>query len=382
MRVPSTLYPPDGPLEVGDGRRARLLDVVGRGASSVVHRALLESSGGLRRLVAVKLFGAVSSDDAEGVLDAVAHAARRGACVRHPNVVEIYDFGQWRNQPFFILELVEGVSLQALLERYASRSLRLPLDLALFIGSEMAEALAGARTSRDHEGLQVGLLHLGLGPRKVLLGWRGEVKVGDFETSLAKAATSSIRSLRAVTHRTSTMAPEVAQGARGDSRSDVFSLGVVLRELFVGPRFPRDIGNAEAVRLARQGFVQPISFQPHLPDALVEIMTRALHCDPGERYPNASALAFDLRRVALALGVGDGRVFLKRALDREWGNDAEVTHELPYAPPAAPEPISAEDLHDLDGLPTFANFEDAMLVGAADNDDDDVVDAGLFEPYG
>ena len=94
------------------------------------------------------------------------------------------------------------------------------------------------------DGVQVGMLHLALGPRKVLLGWRGEVKVSDFETSMAAAASSSIRSLRAVAHRTATMAPEVAQGQRGDSRSDVFSLGVVLRELFVGPRFARDVKNS------------------------------------------------------------------------------------------------------------------------------------------
>ncbi len=328
MRAHSPPHPTDDLVDLGDGRRARLLDVLGRGASSVVHRAVLESQGGVRRLVALRLFGTVASDDAEQVFEAAARAARRSACVRHPNVVQTYDVGQWRSRPFFLLELVEGVSLRTLLDRYAAKSCRLPLDLALFIGSEMAEALAGARTGRDHEGVQLGMLHLGLGPRKVLLSWRGEVKVGDFETALALGTSSSIRSLRSVTHRTSTMAPEVAQGAPGDSRSDVFSLGVVLRELFVGPRFPRDVTNAEAVRLAREGFVQPISFQPHLPEALVHVLLRSLQCDPIERYPNASALAFDLRRVALALGVGDGRVFLKRALDREWGNDTEVTREV------------------------------------------------------
>ena len=55
-------------------------------------------------------------------------------------------------------------------------------------------------------------------------------------------------------------------------------------------------------------------------------------CDPADRYPNASAMAFDLRRVALAMGVGDGRLFLRRALDREFGNDAsEVTAEQQYS---------------------------------------------------
>lgn len=380
MRAPSPLHPTDELLEVGYGRTARLLDVLARGASSVVHRARLESGAGLRRLVAIKRFATIASEDLEPVFAAVARSARRNACIRHPNVVEIYEVGLCENQPFFVLELVEGVSLQTLLDRYAAKSRRLPLDLALFIGSEMAEALAGARTARDHEGVQLSMLHLGLGPRKVLLSWRGEVKVGDFGTSMAMGESSSVRTRRSVTHRTSTMAPEVAQGGPGDGRSDVFSLGVVLRELFVGPRFPRNVTNAEAVRLAREGFVQPISFQPSLPEPLVRLMVRALQCDPAARYPNASALAFDLRRVALALGVGDGRVFLRRALHHEWGDDAEVTHELPYAITPSPGPIQHDDLHDLEGLPTIANLEDALLHGAAGNDDD-IVDADLIDAY-
>ena len=362
-------HPPLDLVEIGDGRSAHLLGVLGKGASSTVFRALLEAQNGLRRLVAVKLFGSVSSEETESVFDLAARTASRAASVRHPNVVEVYDHGQWGMQPFFVTELVDGVSLQTLLERCAEHGRRLPLDLALFIGSEVAEALSGARTARDHEGMQIGLLHLALGPRKVLLGWRGEVKVSDFETSMRAAASSCIRSLRAVTHRTPTMAPEVAQGHPGDSRSDVFSLGILLRELFVGPRFARSVNNTEAVRLAREGFVQPMSFQPHLPDALVRVMVRALQCDPADRYPNASALAFDLRRVALAMGVGDGRLFLRRALDREWGNDAEVTMEIPFSPPPPVRPVAPDDLHDLDGLPTISSLDDRMLGGDADNDD-------------
>lgn len=378
MAAPTLLHPRADLIEVGDGRRVRLLQMLGQGASSVVHQALLEQRSGLRRLVAVKVFGNVASEDAEHVLELAARTATRAACIRHPNVVEVYDFGLWRGQPYFINELVEGVSLDLLLERYAEKSLRLPLDLALFIACEIGEALSGARTMRDHRGTQVGMLHLALGARKVLLGWRGEVKVTDFETSMAQLASSSIRHLRTVAHRTATMAPEVAHGQVGDARSDVFSLGVLLRELFVGPRFGRDVKNADAVRLARDGFVQPISFQPHLPATLLHVIERALRIDPVDRYPNASAMAFELRRLALAMGVGDGRLFLRRALDREFGNDAsEVTAERPYStsppPPVAgragsphtrslplePSPVRPDDLADLmdldpDALPTIA----------------------------
>jgi serine/threonine protein kinase len=383
-------------IEIGEGRRLRLTDVLGRGATSVVHRAVLEHAD-VRRLVAVKIFGSVASEEVETHFEAAARTATRAASVRHPNVVEMYDFGQWRSQPYFVTELVEGVNLQALLDRYSEKSLRLPLDLALFIGCEVAEALSGARTARDHRGMQVGMLHLALGARKILLGWRGEVKVTDFETSMAAGASSSIRSMQAVAHRTATMAPEVAQGLiGGDSRSDVFSLGIVLREMFVGSRFGRAVKNAEAVRLAREGFVQPMSFQPHLPAALVQIIERALELEPGDRYPNASAMAFELRRLALAMGVGDGRLFLRRTLDRELGNDAsEVTAELLYSslpPPAvevprararvariAPEPVCNDDLTDLDGLPAFAHGAHAADCGDVGGRSTVVSDADIID---
>src|SRR5690349_14928788 len=104
MAAPTLLHPRAGLIEVGDGRRVRLLHVLGQGASSVVHQGLLEHRSGLRRLVALKLFGNVSSEDAEQVLALAARTASRAACIRHPNVVEVYDFGLWRGQPYFINE--------------------------------------------------------------------------------------------------------------------------------------------------------------------------------------------------------------------------------------------------------------------------------------
>jgi serine/threonine protein kinase len=361
MPGPSPLRPQLDLIEIGDGRRLRLLEVLGQGGSSTVRRALLEQRNGLRRLVAVKLFGSVSSEESERAEALAVRTAARAACVQHPNVIGLHDLGKWRTQPYFVSELLEGVNLQTLLDRYAEKSLRLPLDLALFIASEVGEALSGARTARDHRGVQLNMLHLALGARKVLLGWRGEVKVCDFETSMAQVASSGVRNMKLVAHRTATMAPEVAQGQEGDSRSDVFSFGVVLRELFVGPRFGRVVKNAEAIQLAREGFVQPMSFQPHLPDALMVVMLRALRIDPSERYANASAMAFELRRIALSMGVGDGRLFLRRALDREFGNDtSEVTAECAYstAPPQVPSVVLANDLIELaalDALPTIAD---------------------------
>jgi eukaryotic-like serine/threonine-protein kinase len=332
-------------VDLGDGRIIELRELLAKGASSLVYRAVLEAATGIKRSVAVKIFATVSSEELEQVLMLVAQATERAACIRHPNVAAVYDCGLWQGQPFIIAELVDGVPLSALMERYVKKQRRMPLDLALFLASEIAEGLSGARTARDQEGVQLGVLHLGLSPREVVLSWLGEVKVVDFELSMTRGTTSSVRSLRAVAGRVNTMAPEVAQGAPGDGRADVFSLGVVMRELFIGPRFPAGLTNSEAIRMAREGYVQPICFQPDLPEGLVHVMVRALQVEPDARYPNVSALAFDIRRIALAMGVGDGRYFLRRTLDHEWrdGSD-EVTAERTYDMAEAPESGEVVDL--------------------------------------
>lgn len=310
-------YEEQSDFELEDGRRLEVRGPIGVGSASAVYRAIVESRSGLRRDVAAKVFGVIASDDADNVSTLIANAAQRSALIRHPNVVQTLDYLIYQGQPLVLLELVDGVNLGTLMDRYIERRRRMPLDIALFIALEVAEALSGARGARDLDGMQLGLLHLALTPREILLSWRGEVKVEGFGLDVARAGTSSVRTLRGVAGRAGMMAPEVACGLPADARADVFSLGVLLRELLVGPRFPKGITNADAIRLARDGYVHPITFAPDLPPELVQVMTRALSIETDARYPNATAMIVDLRKIALSLGVGDHRYFLRRVLDRD-----------------------------------------------------------------
>lgn len=312
-------------IELEGGRELRLGELIGKGSGATVYRAALREANGLERRVAVKLWASIASEESEQVLAVILDITQRVACVEHPNVARVFACGSWRGRPYIVMEHVAGVSLAAFQESFAKKQRRISLDLAIFIAAEVAEALAAARTARDHDGLKIGLLHHALSAREVLLSFGGEVKVTDFESSTTRGASSSIRSLRGVAARAATMAPEVAQGNEADPRSDVFSFGVLMRELFVGPRFPASVTSAEAMKLARTGHVEPLNFMPHLPAGIVAVMERCLEIDPDDRYPNASALAFELRHESLAMGVGDGRYFLRDAVQREWEQAEEIT---------------------------------------------------------
>jgi eukaryotic-like serine/threonine-protein kinase len=316
-------------FDLEDGRRLSLHAPIGKGSASIVYRGTIASPYGLRRNIAAKVFGTMATDDAENVSNAIANAAQRSALIQHPNVVETYDYLVYQDRPLLLLELVEGVNLGMLMDHYAEQRRRMPLDLAVFIALEVAEALAGARETRDADGMHLRLLHLALTPREILLSWRGEVKVEGFGLDVVRAGTSSVRTLRGVAGRAGMMAPEIACGLPANARADVFSLGMLLRELLVGPRFPKGVSNAESIRLAREGYLQPITFAPDLPPELVQTMNRALTVETDARHPNASAMVYELRKIALSLGVGDQRYFLRCVLDRELREGLEgETHEF------------------------------------------------------
>jgi eukaryotic-like serine/threonine-protein kinase len=319
-------------IPLGEDRELELDAVVGQGSGAIVWRAYLRSPHRVLRPVAVKIWRPAATEEADHMFAVLTSAVGRVAYVQHPNVVHAYECGMWAGHPFLVMEVVEGSTLAAMHAAYRRKHRRMPLDLALFVATEVAEGLSGARLARDADGVALGVIHGALGMSDVLLSIRGEVKVSDFETCLLGSASSSVRSLRAIATRIVAMAPEVAHGASPDARADVFSLGVLLRELFVGPRFPSPITQAEALALAREGYVEPLTFQPHLPRGLADVIERSLAVDPGQRYANASRLAYDLRRQALVLGVGDGRAFLRSAIARELLPDQEEAtreHHIP-----------------------------------------------------
>ncbi len=324
---------------LGAGRRLALGASLGTGAFSNVYAATLTLPYGIARQVAVKLFRLPSADDLESATALVRRAAQTLALVSHPNVVELLEFSLIDGHPLLVCELVDGLSLQRLGEWFGELQRRLPLDLALFIGVEIAEGLNGARLAKNLRAVQLGTLHLDLTPKDVLLSRHGEVKVGGFGLAGIRRLESSVQSNASMASRIGYLSPEVAYGDRGDARSDVFTLGLILREMLIGPRLPPNIHGTEALRLAREAYLHPVTIEPHLPPPVKAVLARALEPDPDSRYPHAGAMAFELRRAAIALGVGDGRAALRSMLAKE--RDEEITNEVCI--PAITVPHPADD---------------------------------------
>jgi len=312
----------DQVLALRGERRLVIGAQIGRGSLGVVFAARIEQTIHARpgrtdtmaTPAAVKVIVPVFGRDPEAMA-AVRKAVRCGALVRHPNVVEVNDFFVMNDVPCIVSELVWGMSLQSLLARYAAAKRRVPLDLALFVACEIAEGLCAARSARNLDGAMLNMAHHDLSPRQVLLGFSGEVKVKGFGMRVGGGVSSGVRRADTdVRRQISFMAPEVACGGRGDGRSDVFSLGVLMHEMLRGPRFRHDTSARDMLDFARHGVVHRSVTEPLLPSGVGAVLDRALEVDPRARYPHAGVLAYDLRREAFALGVGDGRAFLRTVL--------------------------------------------------------------------
>lgn len=209
-----------------------LLECLGRGGMGVVYKARQKS---LNRLVALKLLAPERADDPQFAarFEREAHAL---AALNHPNIVDVYDFGQAGGFYFLLMEFVDGVNLRQLLQ-----TRRLTPKEALSIVPPVCDAL---QCAHDH-----GIVHRDIKPENLLIDKAGVVKIADFGIAKIVARESVCGpgddaprdDLRTTALGTPDYAaPEQADGT-ADHRADIYSLGVVLYEMLTGERPKEDI---------------------------------------------------------------------------------------------------------------------------------------------
>ncbi|MGE6762563.1 protein kinase domain-containing protein [Corallococcus interemptor] len=229
--------------------------------------------------------------------------AQLAARLDHPNVVQIFDFGEVDGSYFLAMEYIDGPTLRRLIKR--STELKQPLSPAVCakMVASAAEGLAFAHELTDPEtGAPLGLVHRDISPENVLVSRQGAVKVVDF--GIAKVAGQSHRTATGVVKgKIAYMPPEQLQAKAMDGRVDVYALGIVLYELLTGKRpfdATTDVSMMQAILF--EPFVPALKRRPDLPEAMQRILERALAKDREQRYPDCRAFQADLERFVLSLG--------------------------------------------------------------------------------
>jgi eukaryotic-like serine/threonine-protein kinase len=280
--------PSDSPAPESVGQY-RLLGRLAVGGMAEVYRAAAPAPAGAQRIVVVKrMLPRIASD--ESARSMFAEEARLGAHVRHANVIQVLDYGEFEAHPFLVLEYVQGVDLWRLM-RFLTRTGRaLRVSEALFIAREMLAGLHAVHEASDDAGVRLGVVHRDVSPSNVLLSIHGEVKLGDL--GIARARLREKFPNTAISERAKGklgyLAPEQVRGVESDRRADIFSAGVVIAELLMGR--PLFAGGSElAVLLAiRDSKVHPfLEFALQLPAGLGELIADALAQKPARRHASA-----------------------------------------------------------------------------------------------
>jgi HAMP domain-containing protein/predicted Ser/Thr protein kinase len=269
--------------------RYEVLGTVGKGGMGVVYRARDRQ---LDEVVALKVVRSEVMKEDPTLLDRFKQEIKLARRITHRNILRTHDFGETAGTPYISMEYLEGVTLKDLLRNKGA----LPLGVGLRIAKQMCQGLEAAH--------QQGVVHRDIKPQNILiLPESGDLKIMDFgiaRVSEMEAGASGLTTAGTVMGTPDYIPPEQAQGNPADFRSDIYSLGVVLYEIFTG-RMPFSGDTVMAVVLShiQKPPPPPRTLNPKIPPELEAIILRCLEKQPDRRYQSVADILKDLVEVSV-----------------------------------------------------------------------------------
>src|SRR3954470_8328658 len=279
-----------------------LLDRIGSGGMAEVFRAVMPGAQGFRQTFVVKRILAERSR-ATDFVEMFVQKARIGSLLSHPNIVQVFDFGNVDGDYFLAMEYLRGRDVQVLMRKLREQNLLCPVPVAAFIAHEVASCLGYAHDLLDADGKRLNIVHRDVSPSNIMCLRTGGVKLLDFGIAKAAGEQSENTEQGLFKGKLAYVAPERIKNEATDGRVDLFGLGVVLWEMLAGRRLFRGKSELETLNRVLELKVPPPSAErPDVPASLDAVVLRALERDRDKRYPNGQAMAEDLDAVLRETG--------------------------------------------------------------------------------
>lgn len=282
--------------------RYELVERIGEGGMSDIYTATMRGAKGFERVLVVKRLKRELSANRAAV-EQFTDEARLGSLLVHPNIAQVYDFGELDDGYFMALEYVPGRNVNQIVERHVERLGR-GLDPAtvFYLVHDVLQALSYAHERRNANGDPLVVVHRDVSPANVMISTRGDVKLLDFGIvkSEDRISQSDIANIKG---NPGFMAPEQARGLPVDARSDLFSVGLVMYYAMTGHMLYRMGTAGETLFQAATGpSREQLDSILALPQPAARIIARALGAEPEDRFRSAdefaAALAPEVRQGA------------------------------------------------------------------------------------
>ena len=273
--------------------RYELLEKIGDGGMAVVYKGKDKL---LNRFIAVKILRPEFTKDATFV-ENFKRESQAAAGLSHPNIVGVYDVGREGNINYIVMELIDGQTLNKIIEEEAPMDYRKVID----ISKQVAAALRVAHKNK--------IIHRDVKPHNIMITSDGVVKLADF--GIARAVNDTTLSTGSkIVGSVHYFSPEQARGNYVDERSDIYSLGIVMYEMLTG-KVPFDGENPVTVALKHinEEIVPPSELEPGIPPALERCVMKATNKYQTKRYASADEMMQELDNISFVTNVAGSTIF-------------------------------------------------------------------------